>query len=293
MTLKFDDEFTDAKIFEDEPMNRHTSLGVGGCARYFIKISSLYSLNSIISKCKSRHVKYKIIGFGTNLLVSDGGYDGVIICTTGLSDIFLTPYGIKVMAGAPLNKLIAYCTENSYTGLECLAGIPATVGGALVMNAGAFGVEFSDHVVTVETIKDGKLCKYNKFDCGFSYRKSRFKGKGEAVVSVVLDLEKGIGVSQKVKSVLELRTKLQPSGKSCGSVFKNPKGVTAGQLIDGLNLKGFSVGGATVSNKHANFIINASAKASDVYTLIQEIKQRVKTAYGINLIEEVEYIGDF
>ena len=295
MTLNFDKEFTDAKIFENEKMKKHTSFGVGGCARYFVKVYSLYALNTIINCCKKSGYPFKVIGNGTNLLVSDKGYDGVIICTTALSDIFQTPQGIKAMAGASLQKLIAFSQSNNFTGLEYLSGIPATVGGGVVMNASAFGQSVSDHIIYVETIKNGKLIRYDKDVCKFGYRKSRFKGKNEVVASALFDLKKGDGkkISSDIKSVLALRKKLQPIGNTCGSVFKNPKGVTAGQLIEGANLKGVTCGGASVSEKHANFIINNQGSATDIYNLINYVKQKVKLDFNIELQEEVEYIGEF
>ncbi len=296
MSQKFSSEFTDAEILLDEPMKAHTSFGVGGKADYFATVKSLFGLNQLITECKKKKIKYKIIGNGTNLLVSDAGYRGCIISTVKLNGVFYKLDKVKAMCGAPLSKLINFATENSLCGLESLSGIPATLGGAVAMNAGAFGVKISDYITTVETVKDGKFYRYDKNECQFSYRQSRFLGKNEAIVSATFDLYScdRKSIKSNVKRVLDIRSKLQPSGKSCGSTFKNLKGVSAGQIIEGAGLKGLSVGGASVSDKHANFIINnGSATADDIFQLVNKIKIKVKELYGVSLVEEMEYIGEF
>ena len=287
---------TNAKIFFDEPMKKHTGYGVGGCARYYAQIDSLFSLNSIISLAKQYKVKYKVIGNGTNVLVSDLGFDGIIIDTKRLSDVFFKREQVKAMAGAKLEKLIQFALDNKLSGLEALVGIPATVGGAIVMNAGAFGHNIGNYVQTVETLCDGKIKCYDKDDCKFGYRTSRFLRKNEVVISATFNLSLGDRekISGSIKSYKDLRRLVQPSGKSCGSVFKNPKPFSAGMLIEKAGLKGTRIGGAFVSEKHANFIITTSkAKAKDVYELIEQIKQKVKDAFGVELCEEVERVGEF
>ncbi len=287
---------TNAKIFFDEPMRKHTGYGVGGCARYYAQIDSLYGLNSLINIAKQYKVNYKVIGSGTNILVSDLGYDGLIIDTKRLSDVFFKREQVKAMAGAKLEKLIQFALDNKLTGLEAFAGIPATVGGAIVMNAGAFGHNISENIQTVETLCDGKIKFYNKNDCKFGYRTSRFLKNKEVIVSATFNLKSGDRekISDSIKSYKDLRRSIQPMGKSCGSVFKNPKPFSAGALIENVGLKGHRVGGAIVSEKHANFIITSSkAKAKDVYELISQIKQKVKDAFGVELSEEVECVGEF
>ncbi len=287
---------TNAKILFDEPMKKHTSFGVGGCARYYAQIDSLYSLNSLINLAKKYRVRYKVIGCGTNLLVSDLGYDGIIIDIKRLSDVFFKREHVKAMAGAKLEKLLQFAYDNKLTGLEAFAGIPATVGGAIVMNAGAFGHNISEHIETVETLCDGKIKTYNKSDCKFSYRNSRFLKNKEIIVSATFDLSIGDRekIGDSIKSYKDLRRLVQPEGRSCGSVFKNPKPFSAGVLIEKAGLKGKRIGGAVVSEKHANFIITSSkARAKDVYELIIEIKRKVKDAFGVELVEEVECVGEF
>lgn len=289
-------ELTNARIYFDQPMKKHTGYGVGGCARYYAQIDSLFSLNILLSLSAQYKVKHKIIGNGTNLLVSDLGFDGIIIDLKNLNDVFFKRNYVKAMAGARLEKLIRFAVEHKFSGLEALSGIPATVGGAIVMNAGAFGHNISDYVVTVETLCDGKIKVFDKSDCKFAYRTSRFLNKKEVVVSATFNLPEGDSetINAGIKSYSELRKSIQPSGRSCGSVFKNPRPHTAGALIEGAGLKGYRIGGAFVSEKHANFILTtARAKSLDVYLLIQEIKRKVKDVFGVELKEEVEYVGEF
>lgn len=289
-------EFTHAKITFNEQMKKRTGYRVGGCARYYAEVDSLYGLNLLTALAKQFGIKTKVIGNGTNVLFSDLGYDGLVIDVKPLCDVFFKRDEVRAMAGAKLDKLIKFALDHRLTGLEALSGIPATVGGAVVMNAGAFGHNISDYLTTVETLVDGKIKIYDKSDCKFGYRTSRFLKKKEIVVSASFLLPEGDReiISAGIKSYTELRKCIQPSGCSCGSVFKNPKPYTAGALIDKVGLKGKSVGGATISDKHGNFIITTSkAKAKDVYVLIQEIKRKVKDAFDIDLVEEVECIGEF
>lgn len=289
-------EYTNAKITFDEPMKKHTGYGVGGCARYYAEIDTLYSLNLLINLAKQYHVKYKVVGNGTNILVSDLGFDGLIIDIKRLNDVFFKRENVKAMAGANLEKLIRFNLENKLGGLEALSGIPATVGGAIVMNAGAFGHNISDNLVCVETLYNGKIKVYDKNECKFSYRKSRFIGKKEIVISATFNFEKVDRelILSGIRSYTEIRKAIQPQGRSCGSVFINPKPLSAGALIEKAGLKGYAIGGARVSEKHANFILTSQkARAKDVYLLIQQIKQKVKDAFGVELIEEVECVGEF
>lgn len=289
-------ELTHVKILYDEPMKKHTGLGVGGCARYYAEIDSLFSLNRLLILAKEFKIKCKTIGAGTNLLVSDLGFDGLIINTLKLNDVFFKRDEVRAMAGAKLEKLIRFAFDHRLTGLEALSGIPASVGGAVVMNAGAFGHNISERLTTVETLDNGKIKVYNKEDCAFSYRNSRFLGKKEVVVSATFRLSAGEReiISAGIKTYTELRRNIQPMGRSCGSVFKNPKPYTAGALIDKLGLKGYSIGGAVVSDKHGNFILTEQkAKAKDVYNLINYIKKKIKNEFGVDLVEEVEFVGEF
>ena len=280
----------------NQPMKKRVSLGVGGNARYFASPNSLYALNLAVEAAKTHKIRYKIIGNGTNLLVSDGGFDGIIITTVKLSDVFFKRDAVFAMCGASLAKLAEFARANSLTGIEPLAGIPATVGGALCQNAGAYGYCISDCVTDVQTICRGKLKVRYKEDCGFGYRKSVFQNRKEIIASAVFDLKKGDGaeIARLTDYYSAKRKATQPQGKSCGSVFKNDTAMPAGKLIEEAGLKGFSLGGATVSVKHANFITtNSAATAADVYVLIKHIKKTVKDEFGKELKEEVEYVGEF
>jgi UDP-N-acetylmuramate dehydrogenase len=200
------------------------------------------------------------------------------------------------MGGVNLQRLIKFCSDNNLSGLEALSGIPATVGGAIVMNAGAFGKNISDRLVSVETLYNGKINKYYKDQCKFGYRTSRFLGKKEVIVSATFKLvetEKEL-ILAGIEAYKDLRKSIQPTGRSCGSVFKNPSGTTAGKLIDSLQLKGYKIGGAKISTEHANFIITeGKATATDVKKLIDYVKKKVLDAFNIELKEEIEYVGEF
>ena len=293
MDSKLDLSFCyDAVVKTDEPLKNHCTLRIGGNARYFVTVKSLCSLRELVDSAKRVNMPYKVVGNGSNLLFSDDGYDGLIISLSGLSDISFSDFGVRALAGANLNSLIEYTVASGYSGIENLVGIPATVGGATVMNAGAFGKNISNHIVKVETVKDGKLKRYDKEECRFSYRKSRFLGSKEIITAVYFDFPKKDGNGNAhVLEYLERRRAAQPFGRTCGSVFKNPKGDYAGRIIEECGLKGLKVGGASVSEIHANFILaHENATASDVRTLINKIKETVYKKKGIVLHEEVEYV---
>ncbi|MBQ3115527.1 MAG: UDP-N-acetylmuramate dehydrogenase [Clostridia bacterium] len=290
------ENFTLSKILYDVPMKKHTSFGVGGKAKYFTKVDSLCALNSLIQTAKRYKVKYKVIGNGSNLLVSDMGFNGLVICTKGLDDVYFKREQVRAMAGVKIEKLLSFCLKNRLSGIESLAGIPATVGGAVVMNASAFGRSISDHIAEVETLKDGKIKKYYKNECKFEYRKSRFYHSKETIVSATFNFreEDPQRIISAINSYREHRNNFHPQGRSCGSVFKNPKPERAGELIDRAGLKGLRFGGARVSLKHGNFIVtDKNASATDVYHLILHVKEKVEQLFGVQLFEEVEYVGEF
>ena len=288
--------FSHAKVTFDQPMKKITALGVGGKAKYFATANSLYALKLLVETCGRYKMPYKVIGNGTNLLVSDKGYNGLIIKLFGLSDVFFKRDQVRAMAGANLESVIKFATDHRLSGLESLSGIPATVGGAVVMNAGAFGQSISDCITTVETLNQGKIKVYDKNDCKFGYRKSRFLGKKEIVVSATFSFKERERekILADVKRFSSVRKNIQPAGRSCGSVFKNPTGQTAGQLIDKAGLKGLKIGGAKISIQHGNFIItDGTATATDVYKLIGTVKEKIIQLFGVTLQEEVEYLGEF
>ena len=269
----------------------------GGNAFAYIEVESVKMLNEACFWAKYNKIPYKIVGNGSNILLSDKGYKGLIISLKKLNDIcFYKENEVKVMSGASLNSLLNFCLENSLSGLEKLFGIPATIGGAVCMNASAFGVSISDFISVVEILKNGKIIRLNKEDCKFSYRKSRFLFGDEVILSVrfKFNLSSRVDILLYKQMSIICRQNSQPMGRTCGSTFKNPKGKFAGKLIEDALLKGVQIGGAKVSSKHANFILaNDDCTSKDVYDLINLIKKEVYKKYKIKLKEEVEFLGEF
>ena len=286
-------------ILENYSMSLKTGYPVGGPADYFVTVYSVKALKDVVELCVEKGVSYKILGNGTNVVFSDKGYKGVVISVKGLNTISHNNGIITAMCGVSLCDLVLFSAEYNLYGAETLIGIPATVGGAVVMNAGAFGKSISQFVSGVTTIKDGKLKYYHNHDCNFEYRQSVFLGNNEPIVSVDFIFEKQtLPTTYQIEDIIERckqrRMSNQPTGRSCGCIFKNPQGDYAGRIIESANLKGQSVGLATVSQKHANFIIvQKGATAQQIYQLVQLIKQRVKNEFGISLVEEVEFVGEF
>lgn len=290
-------KIVDTEVEFNYPLSECSGYKVGGNAKYYIETYSLKALKEVIQAVKECKIPYKIIGNGTNVLFSDDGFDGVIICTKKLSGVFSDGKIVRAMCGANLNKLIEISASGGFTGIEELYGIPASVGGAVTMNAGAFGKNISDYISYVEVLKNGRIIKIDKADCRFAYRGSRFLRGGGIVIAADFAFPTYVGsecLIERIKPVIERRSSLQPHGTSCGSVFKNPNGSSAGRLIDLAGLKGKSVGGATVSKIHGNFIVTeVGATAGDVYALIQYIKEKVNRIFGVRLQEEIEYVGEF
>ena len=277
-----------------EPMHLHTSFKIGGNADIFVLPDSSDKCAAAIALCKQHNVPYTIIGKGSNLLVSDEGYRGAIICiTSSMSEIRLIGEDkIFCNAGASLAGVCKFALENGLTGIEFAYGIPGNIGGAISMNAGAYGGEMKDIVYECEYADDlGKIHKITDNQLDFSYRHSFFTGKPYCIVSAVLQLKKG--EKTKIKStmdeLLSRRKEKQPlEFPSAGSTFKRPAGHFAGRLIEDANCKGLSVGGAQVSEKHAGFVINrGGATCADVRGLIAEVQRRVYERSGVMLEPEV------
>jgi len=279
-----------------EPMSRHTSWRTGGEAKRFFKPESIEELSSFLAQTA---VDETIIwvGLGSNLLVRDGGIDGSVICTSGVLGkmALLESDLIRAEAGVPCAKLARFSVRFGLAGAEFLIGIPGTVGGALAMNAGAFGGETWPIVEAVETMdRHGRrfLRTPEAYQTGY---RSVTGPQDEWFVAghFRLKIARGDGLAR-TKALLEKRNETQPIGQaSCGSVFRNPAGDYAGRLIEACGLKGHSIGGAVVSEKHANFIINnGTATAADIEALIQFIITRVEVEQGVRLIPEVHIVGD-
>lgn len=281
----------------NEPMSRHTTFKIGGNADLFVKVKSIDELKRVIAFAKEYEVPCFILGKGSNLLVSDNGIEGMVILLEGISEVEILPDGtVSCGAGASLRAVCLAAKKASLTGLEFAYGIPGTVGGALYMNAGAYGGEMSQVVESATAIDiDGNVVEFSLDDMKLGYRTSVFKNTGLIIVKVVLKLAEGnqTEISNAMDDFFSRRRDKQPlEFPSAGSTFKRPEGYFAGALIEQNNLKGVSVGGAQVSEKHAGFVINTGgATCSDVLNLIEKIKSTVKNADGVELEPEVIFVG--
>lgn len=294
MALSGLQSFSNLKL--NQEISHLFSYKTGGNVKGYIEVSSLVELRNLLEILEENKLKYKILGNGSNILLSDKGFDGYIISLKKISTITqVSDLEVKVGAGAHLNNFISYLSNHNLSGLEELTSIPATIGGAIYMNAGAFNREISNNLTCVEILKKGKIFKLDPFDCGFSYRKSNFT-KDEVIISAkfILKNENKEKILSKQNDIIRLRNTTQPKGRTCGSVFKNLKNIPVAKLIDEAGLKGYRIGGAVVSNKHANFIIAEEVcTSSDIYQLISYIKEKIYSIYKINLQEEIEYLGEF
>ncbi|MDA9108873.1 UDP-N-acetylmuramate dehydrogenase [Woeseiaceae bacterium] len=284
------------ELIDSEPMKKHTSLRVGGAAEYFYKPSDLDDLAYFLSAL-SGNISIFWLGRGSNILVRDKGLSGVVISSSKILREIRGINGltIEVEANVPCTMLAKKCIRWGLGPSEFFSGIPGSFGGALAMNAGAYGNETWERVISVKTIdRDGKIKNRNKEEYQIDYRE--VKGPiNEWFISAILKFESNVIASMdRQKKMLEQRKLSQPLGQpSCGSVFRNPPGNFAAKLIEQSNLKGYRIGGAHVSSKHANFIItDERACAKDVEQLIEHIKTIVKKLHDISLICEVKIIGN-
>ncbi len=288
-------------LLEQEPMSRHTSWRVGGVADHFYRPADLNDL-SLYLKSLDKEETVFFLGLGSNLLVADEGIRGTVICTSGVLNEIKTidETRIYVEAGVPSPKLAKFSAKLGLTGAEFLSGIPGTIGGALKMNAGAVGGETWDIVESVETIDmQGNVHKRTAEDFSIAYRHVESKENNtqkEFFVSAIIKLNKGSKeeILETIKKHLIRRGSTQPTQQpNAGSVFRNPTDDYAARLIESCGLKGFCIGGACISEKHANFIINTgTATAKDIVALIEMIQEKVKQQHSVNLIREVQIIGE-
>ncbi len=276
-------------LIHNESMNKHCSLRAGGIAQDFFTPSNLDELSVFL---KNNQKPILMLGLGSNLLVRDQGFSGVVIKLTQLKQLTIKDNAVQATTGVTLAKLSRFCESKGLNGAEFLSAIPGSVGGALAMNAGAFGFEIWDYVDAVTTIhRSGEIFKRSADEFNIAYRKVTPKHKNEYFIDVNLKFTQ-TDKPQDIKKLLKKRNDSQPIGQAnCGSVFKNPNNNFAAKLIEDSNLKGFCIGGACVSNKHANFIINQdNASTDDIENLIQHIQQTVKSKFGIDLETEVVII---
>ncbi len=308
LDLSFDNKLLniipEESLFRDEPMYKHTTFRVGGNVSRYVVLSKVEEIQGVISLCKEEGVDYWIIGNGSNLLVSDEGLDGVCIeIGDGMKNISISMEEDEAIlhadAGVLLSMLASFALKNSLTGLEFAAGIPGTVGGAMVMNAGAYGGEMKDIVRSV-TALDPETNEIVTIPCeemAFGYRSSIVKSRGLIVVAADFALGKGDATEIKARMdelAVRRRDKQPLEYPSAGSTFKRPEGFFAGKLIQDSGLMGYSVGGAAVSDKHAGFVINKDkATATDIYRLIKEVTEAVYADTGVRLEPEVIMLGKF
>ena len=280
----------------DEPMAKHTSYGIGGPAQAYITPSDQKDLKQILLFAKDNRIKTFFAGSGSNLLVADEGYEGIVI-TLGKSFTKLNIDGNKVVAevGVMLGKIVKETIKRNLTGMESMIGVPGTLGGALIMNAGAFGGEISNYLMNVTVITmNGNEKKYVSKEIDFEYRHSSFDSNEiliDAEFEFIQSDEKTVS-NKKLKASSGRKSSQPLRFRSAGSVFKNPKEGAAGYFIDKAGLKGTRKGDAEISTKHANFFVNhGKAKASDVVQLINEAKKSVSEQFGISLELEIRTLG--
>jgi UDP-N-acetylmuramate dehydrogenase len=279
----------------DEPMSRHTTIGVGGAARFMVAPRNMEQVTKLVRFARSSGVDYIVVGKGSNLIVRDGGYDGIVLkLGTHLSKTRVNRVSVLAEGGASFARLARNMTRQGRTGLEFAVGIPGTVGGAVVMNAGAFGGEVADVVRRVKLVDaDGKQRVLLAKDIVFRYRGSSIS-RGSVVLSATFSCPPG-QIDKKTYQRSLGRKETQPiSERTFGSTFVNPPGDFAARMIEACGLKGVQRGGAKISEKHANFIVNSGgdATARDVEYLIRSMRREVKKKFGVTLKTEVIVIGN-
>lgn len=297
-------EFLSAHVPEEdilfnEPMCRHTTFRVGGDAQCFVRIGDREQLRNIIPYLQQVEVPFFILGNGSNLLVGDKGYQGVVIqIGNRMNQITVDGERITAQAGALLSQVAKAALEKELTGFEFASGIPGTIGGGVVMNAGAYGGEMKQVVERVTVMdRQGEVLELSGDEMEFGYRTSVIKNRPFIVLEICLKLQQGKGeeIRAKMDELARKRKEKQPlEFASAGSTFKRPEGYFAGKLIMDAGLRGYSIGGACVSEKHCGFVVNTGrATAADVAEVISEVKDRVKERFGVTLEPEVVFLGDF
>ncbi len=283
----------------NEPMRRHTSVRIGGPARYFVEPATVTDIRTVRRVAAEWRVPCRVIGKGSNILVPDSGIPGIVISLGSLMSRveWLNETDVYVEAGLSLPRLAKLAADRGLAGIEFASGIPGTVGGGVVMNAGAHGGEMADVVRRVHAIdSSGELRVFERDELAFAYRRSRFSKNDEYIVvgaELSFTPEDPRVIRERMKEFARQRRTTQPLGRpSSGSVFKNPPGDYAGRLIQAAGLKGARIGQAQVSPVHANFIVNCGgATADDVMRLIDHVRNRVLQMFGVELQLEVEIIG--
>ena len=285
-------------IYIDEPMNRHTSFKVGGPADILVRPRTEEEISNIFKRVNKLETPFLVKGNGSNILIKDGGFRGLVIeISDNFSNFEIRGTEVEIQSGALLSVIGRAVMNESLTGFEFASGIPGTLGGALAMNAGAYGGEMKNIVKTVRLMdEEGQVVEFSNEEMNFGYRHSRLSDERWIAISAVISLEKGDKAEIKAKMedlALQRRTKQPLEYPSAGSTFKRPTGYFAGKLIQDSDLKGVSVGGAQVSSKHSGFVINYNkASAKDIVDLIEHVKITVYECQGVHLEEEVKILGE-
>ena len=295
----FCDLLGEDRVFTEEAMSQHTTFKIGGPADYFLMPDKGEDVGRVIKICKEKEIPYFILGNGSNLLVGDGGYRGAVIqIYRNMSSVTVEGNEITAQAGALLSAVAAAAKNASLTGFEFAGGIPGTIGGAVVMNAGAYGGEMKDVLTEVTVMNaEGDIFTLPTEELELGYRTSIIKTAGYIVLEAKIRLKEGDPevIRETMKDLTIRRTTKQPlEYPSAGSTFKRPEGYFAGKLIMDSGLAGYQVGGAQVSGKHCGFVINAGdATARDVRTLMDNVRDIVYKKYGVTLEPEVKFLGEF
>lgn len=281
----------------NEPMKNHTTFKIGGPAQYYVTPESVNQIQEVVSLCRNMNIPLHVIGNGSNILVGDDGVDGVVLALFNtFSDYEIKDNVITAQAGMSLIKLAVIALREGLTGLEFASGIPGSVGGAVYMNAGAYDGQMKDVVTSVTVLDEaGNIRILGRDELDMGYRTSAVAKNNMIVLQVVIELKSGDKeqIKARMNQLSELRKQKQPlEYPSAGSTFKRPEGYFAGKLIADAGLKGYSIGGAAVSEKHAGFIVNmGGATAKDVVELTDYIKKRIMEQFGVTLELEVKRIG--
>lgn len=287
------------QFLREEPMKKHITFRVGGPAACFLTPSTKEQIREILHICQEEKTPYFILGNGSNLLVSDQGFDGVVLQVyKNMNQVTVEGEHLRVQAGALLSATARKALEAGLTGMEFAAGIPGTMGGAAVMNAGAYGGEMKDILESVTVLTpEGEQKELKNEELQLGYRTSVVKEKGYIVLEAVLSLKKGDpeAIKSRMDELKEQRVTKQPlEYPSAGSTFKRPEGYFVGKLIQDAGLRGYQVGGAQVSEKHCGFVINKeNATAKDVVDLIHDVQRIVYEKFQVQLETEVKFLGEF
>ena len=306
-----------ARLQENEPMNKHTNFRIGGPAKWFVDVKSVEELKDVLEVARESGIAFMILGGGSNILVNDAGFDGIVI-KISMRSYEIHGTTIKAQAGVLTCGLARATAMHGLAGLTWAISLPGTVGGAVRGNAGCFGGEMWDHLASVEVLRDWEVLEVSKRDLAFGYRDSSFKHNHDVILSVTFELAHGEEEQLKAElndKLMKRKTSQPLNAGSAGCLFKNyeatdeelqrlatkldipvqmssARRLSAGWLIDQLNLKGTQIGGARISDVHGNFVVNTGeATADDVAQLIALVKTRARNEYGIMLKEEIEYIG--